>query len=150
MGNTLSQRWVEAAATLFDKGEMKARCVGDRLDAIIGSKIVIAARNRRKLANHQSRNRLRKCRSQIGVFRVTAIPRPPAGIYGKLHEVGEAPDLPGTCRTTARQVTKTIKIDRIRAFCDQVFVEERGMAYLVISVVMDILLQYSPNTENVV
>jgi hypothetical protein len=48
MSDPLRQRRVETGATLFDRGKMKARCVGDRLEGSGGARSALDRGNRRK------------------------------------------------------------------------------------------------------
>ena len=115
IGDPLSQRWVEAGATLLDKRKMEARRVGDRLDVVIGGEVAIVSGNCRKLPFQQTRDGWWKRVTEIGVLRAAAVPNPPTGVHGELHEVGEPSDLLGACRFTARQSAKLIQIDGIGA-----------------------------------
>jgi hypothetical protein len=81
----LCQRRVEAGAALFDKSEVEARGIGNCLQMVCRSQVGVGAWKRRKLAGGQSRNCLREAATEIGILRPTAVPRPLAGIHGKLH-----------------------------------------------------------------
>jgi hypothetical protein len=49
MGNSLGELWVKAGPALFDGPKVKTRCVGNRLDVIFRSEIVIISWNCRML-----------------------------------------------------------------------------------------------------
>src|SRR5712692_1735134 len=108
MGDPLSQRGVEAGATLLDKPKMEACRVGNRLEVILRVQVGIVSGNRRKLPLQQTRDGLREGVTEIGVLRTAAVPGPPTGVHGELHEVCEPSDLLGACRLTARQGAKLI------------------------------------------
>jgi hypothetical protein len=93
IGDPLSQRWVEAGATLLDKRKMECRRVGDRLDVVIGGEIVIVSGNRRKPPFQQTRDCWSERVTEIGVLRAAAVFSPVTGVYGELHEIGEPSDL---------------------------------------------------------
>ena len=78
--------------------------------------------------------------SEIGVFVVAAVARPPTGIHGKLHQVGEPSDLLGAPCLTAGQSTKLIQIDGIGPFRSQIGVKERGVGDLIVGVIVDVLV----------
>src|SRR5258708_38909157 len=139
IGDPLSQCWVEAGATLLDKPKMEARRVGDRLDVVSGGEVAIVSGNRRKLPFTQTRDGLSERVTEIGVLRAAAVARPPTGVHGELHEVGEPSDLLGACRSTARQRAKAIQIDGLRALRSQVCVEEGEVADLILGIIVDIL-----------
>ena len=63
----------------------------------------------------QTRDRLIEGVTEIGVLGAAAIPRPPTRVYRELHEIGKPPYLLRSCRFAARQGTKLVKIDCIRA-----------------------------------
>ncbi|HYL43133.1 MAG TPA: hypothetical protein VEU97_07100 [Ktedonobacteraceae bacterium] len=140
VGDPLSERWVEAGASLLDKPKMEGRRVGNRLDVVMGGQVAIVSGNRRKLPFTQTRDSLSERITEIGVLRATAVAGPPAGVHRELHEVGEPSDLPGACRFTARQRAKLIQIDGIRALGDQIGVDEREVAELILGIVVDILV----------
>src|SRR5216684_3915805 len=58
IADSLSQRWVEAGATLLDKPKMEARRAGDRLDVVSRGQVAIVSGNRRKLPSTQTRDGL--------------------------------------------------------------------------------------------
>jgi hypothetical protein len=139
IGDSLSQRWVEAGATLLDIPKVEARRVGDRLDVVSGGEVAIVSGNRRKFASIQTRDGLSERATQIWVLRAAAVACPPTGIHGELHEVGEPSNLLGAGRFTTWQRTKLIQIDWISALRSQVRVDERHMAELILGIVVDIL-----------
>src|SRR5258708_2844760 len=98
----LSQRGVEAAAPLLDKPKMEACRVGDRLDVVRGGQVPIVSGNGRKLPFQQTRDSGWERVTEIGVLRAAAVARPPTGVHGELHQVGE-PELVllGPCPLTA-------------------------------------------------
>ena len=99
------------------------------------------------LVYSQSRDRLREdiVRIKIRVMAVVAIAGPPAGIEGKLRQVGEPMSDQvriDSRRGAAHQSTKRIEICRSRSLGDQVRVEELVMSDLIIGVVMDVVLHF--------
>jgi hypothetical protein len=149
MGHPLSQRGVEARATLLDKPKMESRRVGDRLEVIRDGwgiprfkalQVIIGSGNRRKLPVTQTRDSLSERVTEIGVLRATAVARPPTGVHRELHEVGEPSlVLECACRLTALQRAKLVQIDGICAFRNQVRIDEREVADLILGIVVYIL-----------
>src|SRR5258705_3179499 len=93
------------------------------------------------LPNRQSWDGLREGVAEVGVQRVAAVARPEAGVDCQLRQVGEPSDLlMSTGRLTARQRTKFIQIDGVGPFRSEEGVNERGVADLIIGVIMDILV----------
>jgi hypothetical protein len=94
MGDAQGQCRAEAAATYLDKGEMECRRVGDRLDvlpSLVNCYVAIVSGDCRKLPLTQVQDRLLERRAvNVRVLSAAAIPRPPAGIDGELHEVSES------------------------------------------------------------
>src|ERR1700730_3838946 len=95
IGDSQCQCRVKAGAALLDKAEMERRRVGDGLDVGLTSWISIRYIDRgdcrmRFPFDEQGWDRLRKNkrRIKIGILVAAAIPRPPAGIDDKLHEIG--------------------------------------------------------------
>src|SRR5437773_2528126 len=79
---------------------------------------------------------------------VVAVARPPAGINGKLRQVGKPSSDErwiDSGRSTAHQSAKRIEVCRGRSLGDQVRVEEGMMSDLVIGVVMDVVLHFILN-----
>ena len=95
--------------------------------------------NGRKLPLTQTRDGLSERVTEIRVLRAAAVARPPTGVHGELHEVGEPSDLLGAGRFTARQRAKLIQIDGCRALRSQVRVDEGEVAELILGIVVDIL-----------
>src|SRR6266487_413488 len=119
---------------------MEARSVGNRLNVVLGMKVPIVSRNRRKLPFQQTRNCRWEGVPKIGVLRAAAVARPETGVHSELHEVGESSlVLLGTCRLTAGQRAKPIQIDWLRALGSQVRVDEREVSELILGIVVDIL-----------
>src|SRR2546430_7859805 len=149
MGHPLSEGGVEAGPPLLDKPKMETRRVGDRLEVIRdgwGSprfkalQVIIGSRNRRKLPLTQTRDGLSERVPEIGVLRAAAVARPPAGVHRELHEVGEPSlVLECACRLTALQRAKLIQIDGIGALRNQVRIDEREVADLILGIVVYIL-----------
>src|ERR1700731_3453690 len=108
MGNPLRQRWVQAGSTLLNRPKVESRGVGDRLDVVVRGEVVVGSWNCGMLPHSQTRDCLWKRVTEVGVLRATAVPSPPTGVHGKLHEVGESSDLLGAAGLTARQRTKLI------------------------------------------
>src|SRR5260370_18747000 len=140
IGGSLSQRGIEAAAPLLDKPKMEARRVGDRLDVVSGGQIGIRSGNGRKLPFQQPWDGWGESVPEIGVLRAAAVARPPAGIYGELHQVGE-PELVllCACRLTALQRAKLIQVDGVRALVSQLSIDEGEVADFILGIVVDIL-----------
>jgi len=79
---------------------------------------------------------------------VIAITGPPAGVDGKLRQVGESSSDQvriDSRRGTAHQSAKWIEIYGSRSLGDQVRVEELVMSNLIIGVVMDLVLHFILN-----
>ena len=140
MGDPLGERGVEAGTALLDPGEVKAGRVGDRLQVVGSGEVGVGAGNRRMLADGQVWDGLRQGVAEVGVLRVAAVARPEAGVDRELHQVGEPPDLLRAGRLTARQSAELIQIDRVRAVCCQVGVDEGEMGDLIFGVVVDVLV----------
>ena len=102
---------------MLDKPKMEGRRVGDRLDVVIGGEVGIVSGDRRKLSRCSNPGRLGETDvgTEIGVLRAAAVPGPPTGVHGELHEVGEPSDLLGPGRFAAGQGAKLIQIDWRRA-----------------------------------
>src|SRR5260370_29050355 len=99
MGVPGDRRGVEGGVTLLKKREMEPRRVGNRLEVIRdgwGSprykplQVPIVSGNGRKLPRTQPRDGLsERGVIDIGVLRAAAVARPPTGVHGELHQVGE-------------------------------------------------------------
>src|SRR5512132_1284595 len=79
---------------------------------------------------------------------VIAVARPPAGVDGKLRQVGEPMSDHGwidSCRSAAHQSAKRIEVCRSRSLGGQICVEEGMMSDLIIGVVMDVILHFILN-----
>ena len=81
-----------------------------------------------------------KVSPKSGFLCVAAVARPPTGIHGKLHQVGEPSDLLGASCLTARQSAKLIQIDGLGPFRSQIGVKEREVGDLIVGVVVDVLV----------
>ena len=110
IADSLSQRRVEAGAALLDRREVKAGGVGDRLQVVGGREVIIGSRNRGKLPGEQVGNGLRERVAEVRVLSVAAVPRPPTGVHGQLHQVGEPLDLLRAGRLAARQGAERLEI----------------------------------------
>ena len=84
-----------------------------------------------------------KVSPKSGFLAADAVARPPTGVHGKLHQIGEPSDLPSSGCLTARQGTKLIQIDGLGPFRSQIGVKERGVGDLIVRVIMDILIHVS-------
>ena len=113
--------------------------VRDRLQVLVRPQIVVAARNRRVLSHGQVRDGLRQAVAQVRVLRVAAVARPPAGVDGQLHQVGQPADLTRAGRLAAGQRAELVQVDGVRAVRRQIRVDEVRVALLVIGVVVDVL-----------
>ena len=102
-------------------------------------KVAIVSGNGWKPPLTQTRNGLRERVTEIGVLIAAAVARPPTGVHGEFHEVGEPPDLPGACRFTTRNIAKVIQIDGIGANGSQECVDEREVADLILGIVVNVL-----------
>src|SRR5258708_20256207 len=95
--------------------------------------------------DEQVRNGLRELRAGIEVgVGDAAVPGPEAGVDGELREVGEpsavaAEALVRAGRLAARQMPERLQVGRLRALRFQVLAEERGVADLVVGVVVNVL-----------
>jgi hypothetical protein len=56
IADPLSQRWVEASATLLNKPKVESGCVGDRLEVVLRGQVGIGSGNGRKLPFQQTRD----------------------------------------------------------------------------------------------
>src|SRR5450755_4659715 len=139
IADPLSQRRIEAGATLLNKPKMEACRVGNRLDVIVWGQVVIISGNRWKLSFQQAWDGGRERVTELWVLGAAAVPRPITGVYGEFHEVGESSDVLSTCRFTALQRAKLLQVDGISAFWNQVRVNEGEVAHLILGIVVDIL-----------
>ena len=89
----------------------------------------------------QSRNCLRKLEIgiEVRVLVAAAVASPPTGIQSKLHEVCKPRLSAGTSSGAARQSAELIQIDWLRAFRDQICVQEILVSELILGIVMDVL-----------
>jgi hypothetical protein len=85
------------------------------------------------------RNGLRKRVTQVGILGIAAVPRPPAGVDGELHQVGQPAHLSRAAGLAAGQRAELVQIDRARPMRLQIRVDEARVAPLVIGVVVDVL-----------
>src|SRR6266403_5380496 len=115
VGHPLSQRWIEASAALLDSSKVEASRVGDRLNVIAGSQVVIASRDCRMLADSQSWDCLRECITEIRVFRTTAVASPPGRVHCELHDVRQPSDLLRPSRLATWQCMESVYVNCIRA-----------------------------------
>src|SRR4029077_8606496 len=114
------------------------------LDVVRDEEVVIVSRNCRKLPIiKQTRDCLGKGVTEIRILGAAAVPSPPTGIHGELHEVCETSDLLCPCRFTARQSAKLIQVDWIGALRNQVRVNESEVAHLILGIVVDVLVHAS-------
>src|SRR5579871_6701719 len=104
----LGQLRVKTSTTLLDVGKVEAGRVSDRLQKIGVIQIVIRPGNCCMFPNCQGWNGLWERIPEIGVSCAAAVPRPPASVYAKLHQVGDSSDLIGPCRLTAGKGTEAI------------------------------------------
>src|SRR6266511_4528399 len=111
MGDPLRQRRIKTSAALLDHRKMETRCIRDCLEVIWGVEIIIVSRNGWKLPCTQPRDSLWEGVSKIGILRVAAVLRPPTGVHGELHEIGEPSNLLGTSRFTAGQGAELVQIN---------------------------------------
>ena len=91
------------------------------------------------LPDREVRDGLRQGVAEVGVLRVAAVARPPAGVDGQLHQVGQPADLTRASRLAAGQRAELVQVDRLRAVRLQVRVDEVRVALLVVGVVVDVL-----------
>src|SRR5690348_11510911 len=87
IGHALRQRWVEAGAARFDKGEVETCRISDCLDVIAGSEIAIVSGNGRKLPLQQTWDGRSERVAEIWVLVATAVPCPVRRVDGELHKV---------------------------------------------------------------
>src|SRR5215469_14763205 len=114
MGCPLRHSGVKAGATLFDGRKVKSRRVGDRLNVERRSEVGVASGDCRKASRaKQIGNSLRKSKRwiEVGVVGVTAIPSPPTGVHGELHEVSKPGLSAGPSGRTARQGAELVEIN---------------------------------------
>ena len=81
---------------------------------------------------------LREARAEVRVARA-AVARVEAGVDVQAHQVGEPPDLAGARGLAARQGAERVEVDGVGALRHQVGVEERGVARLVVGVLVDVV-----------
>src|SRR5437899_3084190 len=138
----LSQRRIETGATLLNKRKVESGSVGDGLEVVRWPKVGIGSGDPQKLSGTQTRDCLgkREAGIEIGVVRAAAIPSPPTGVNGELHEVCKTSDLLRSRRRATWQIAKMIQVDGIRVLRSQVRVDEREVSQLVLSVVVDVLV----------
>ena len=136
---SLSKRRVKAGPALLDGSKVKTRSVGDRLDVVVRSQVVVSFGNCRMLAHVQTWNCWIECVAEVRILAATAIARPPACINCKLHQVGQPADLLRPGRFAAWQRAKLVQVDCIRAFGRQKSIDEDLMGQLIFGVVVDIL-----------
>jgi hypothetical protein len=132
---------------LLNKAKMEARRVGNGLEVSrnagrgAGPHIVIVSGNRREFPLTQPRNGLRECIAEVRVSRAAAIPCPPAGVHRELHEVGKTSTvLLGAIRLAAWERAKLLQINRVGAPGNQVRINKREVAELIVSIVVNILI----------
>src|SRR5712691_11387988 len=86
----------------------------------------------RKLARRKARGGLREGVAEVRVLRVAAVARPEARVDGQLHQVGETSDLLRAGRLAAGQGAELVQVDRCRAVCLQVGVDEGEVGELIV------------------
>src|ERR1700730_18549694 len=121
---------------------MEGRRVGDGLDLRGIRCVAIGPGDRRMLPSEQAWDRLRKnmVGVKVGVKVAAAIPRPPTGVDGKLHEICQPQvSFVGPCRLTALQSREFTQVNRRRADKLKVSVEEGVVAELILGIVVDVL-----------
>jgi hypothetical protein len=139
----LRERRVETGATLFDRGKMKARCVGDRLEVERRLQVGIGSGNCLKLPFRQAGNCLgkREVGIEIRVVVAAAVAGPPTGVHSQFHQVGEPLFLRGrAARLAAEQRAELIQIGRLLAMRNQIGVDESEVGHLILGIVVDVLV----------
>src|SRR5260221_12818051 len=148
IGDSLGQRGVEARATLLAESKIEYHCVGCSAECVKGGWVIsrfkalqvsIGSGNGRKLPFTQPRDCLSKRVTEIGGLCAAAVPPPPTGVHGELHEVGEPSDLLRAGRFTAPPRAKLLQTYGRRALGHQVAVDEREVGELILGIVVDIL-----------
>src|SRR5579863_3784198 len=103
-GHSLSQRRIEAAATLLNSAEVKARGESDRLEMVrdvkggnIGGavQVIVGSGNCCTIDDVLGLTKY-KVGIEIGVVVVAAIAGPEAGVDVEVHQIGEPSDVGGT------------------------------------------------------
>src|SRR4029077_16166934 len=84
IADSLRQLRVEAAPALFDKSEVKTRCVDDRLKEVGIVGIIVSPWNCRMPPDGQRWDGLTECVPEIGVLGAATITRPPGGVDAEL------------------------------------------------------------------
>jgi len=107
----LSERGVEASATLLDGAEMKSGAVGYDLNVIGVVEIAIVARDERAIDDGK---RLLKRGAEIGII-CAAVANEPAGVHSILEQVCEAADLFGSGGFAAGQSAELVEVNRLGA-----------------------------------
>ena len=124
---------------MLDDREMECGGVGDRLDVARRREVMVRSRNSRKLALEQTGNGRRKGIAEIGILPAAAVTRPPGGVDGKLHEIGEPGFSAGPGSLATGQRSKLVEIGRSRAHGHQICVQESKVSDLVIGIVVNVL-----------
>src|ERR1700682_4297465 len=91
--DSLRQFGVETGSTLLDKGKVKARGIGDRLNEVGIVRVSVSSGNRRVLPDRQRGNGLSRGVAEVGILGSAAIASPPAGIHRELHQISEPSEL---------------------------------------------------------
>ena len=135
----MRQFGVETGSALLDPGEVKTRGVGYGLNKVGIGRVSIGSGDRGVLSHGQCGNGLRSRIAEVGVLGAAAIARPPTGVDGELHQVGETSELIGSSGLAAGQGAEAIEVDGVGTLRFQVRVDEDFVAQLVFGVVMNVL-----------
>ncbi len=140
-GGPLRHRGVEAVAALFDGGHVEPCGVGNGLDVVVGSQVVISSGDRRKLPFSQVGDCLRKHKIgiKVRVVGAAAVAGLPTGVEGQLHEIGKPGPSARSSGCATRQSPKTLKLYRLGALRYEVRVQEILMRKLIVGIVVNVL-----------
>jgi len=147
VGDPLRKLWIQAAAAMFDKGEVKAGRVRNRLREVrnihrlgrIGSHVIVGPRNGRMLADRERGNSVREFIAEVRISGAAAITSPPGGVDRKLHEVGKSANLLGSSSLAAWESAELVEAYGVSSLGGEIRVDEIFVGQFVFGVVMDVL-----------
>src|SRR5690242_21931877 len=141
MCRALRHRRIESGAALFDRRKVETRRIRNGLKEVGIAGVSVCPGNCRMLPFVQVGDSLREGETglQVRVVVADAVPGPPTGVHGELHEVRK-PQLPAGagCRTPW-QSAKGLQTYGIGSLRYEVCVQEVLMRELIIGVVVDVL-----------
>src|SRR4029077_2263603 len=138
----LSQRRVEARATLFNITKMKSGRESDRLDVttrvIWVAELVVISRDRGMQPNVQTGNSIREGRAEIRIGSA-AVAGPPTGIHRELLKVRKSSSLRDERDLAGWQIGELPQVNLLLAFGCQMCIQESCVTQFIIGVVRNIL-----------